>query len=188
MGKLAVFFSMLLLLIIVSCKKEYSFERGNFSTATDTIHVPVIINDFPICPACITNTITELSQWSFKSGNSVLCGEADTAIINLERNAFTFFGPSSCSGDTGMVITVYLDTEMLNRDRANLTVKAAFYYYDGITPSYIFMSPANSIFSVTISNYVHQTKIATGTFQGSVIRSNGTGASITSGKFKVKLI
>ncbi|MBC7874608.1 MAG: hypothetical protein H7Y01_11455 [Ferruginibacter sp.] len=188
MRKLAFFFSLLLLLMVMSCEKEYSYEGGNIRTPTDTVHVPVIINDFPVCQACIINTTTELSRWSFESGNSKLCGEADTAIINPDRNAFTFFGPSSCSRDTGMVITVYLDTEMLNRDRTNLMVKGAFYYYDRITPSYIFMSLSVNSFSVTINSYSHQTRIATGTFQGSVFRSNGTPASITAGKFKVKLI
>jgi hypothetical protein len=188
MAKLSFLFSVLLLLLM-GCGKEYSYEGGTFSVRVDTVRGPVIINHDPVCPACINTTAAAVSEWSFTSGNWKLCGKADTAIINLERTAFTFFGPSACSADTGMVITVYLDTESLNRDRTNLVINhIAFYCYDRVTPTYIFMSQTNSAFSVTIDSYVHATRIATGTFHGNVLRSNGGAASIESGRFKVKLI
>lgn len=188
MMKSALIFS-LLLLLVMGCAKEYSYEGGEINVRVDTVRGPVVINTDPVCPACVNNTTTQLSEWSFKSGNWKLCGKADTAIINLERTAFTFFGPSACSADTGMVITVYLGTDSLNRDRNSLTInRTGFYCYDRVTPSYIFMSQANSIFSVTIDSYEHATKIATGTFHGNVVRSNGGGTNIESGKFKVKLI
>lgn len=171
------------------CAKEFSFERDGSPVVRDTIPVPVVVNEFPFCAACVTNTGTGLSEWSFKSRNSVLCGKADTAIINPDRNAFTFFGPSSCSGDTGIVVSVYLEGNVLNRDITNITTNHnAFYYYDRVTPSYIYMNPISSFFWVTIASYNHQTKIATGTFQGYVIRTNGTGTNIESGRFTVKLL
>jgi hypothetical protein len=189
MVRLVIFLFLLLLLTQVSCNKEYSFEGDDVPVVADTIPVPVVINEFPVCPACVANTGASVSEWNFKSRNSVLCGKADTAIINLERNAFTFFGPSSCSKDSGMVITVYLEGDSLNRDITNLTSSHnAFYYYDRVAPSYIFISQANSLFTVTITSYNHQSRIATGTFHGNVIRANGNGAGIESGKFTVKLL
>ncbi len=176
-------------LIQINCAKEYSFEGGGTPVPADTIPAPVVINEFPFCPPCVTNTGTALSEWSFKSRNSVLCGKADTAIISPDRNAFTFFGPSSCSGDTGIVVSVYMEGNILNRDLTNITTSHnAFYYYDNVTPSYIFMNPNGGLFWVTIISYNHQTKIATGTFQGNVIRTTGGGAGIESGKFTVKLL
>lgn len=187
MRKLVILFS-LLLVLIVGCSKEYSYEGGP-PVVIDTTRPPVIINEFPFCPACTTINTPNLWQWSFKSGNSILCGKADTAILNPERTAFTFFGPSSCSRDTGIIVSVYLNTDTLNKDKTNFTVsRFVFYYYDRITPSYIFMSLGNNPLSGTITSYNHQTKIITGTFQGNVFRPNGNGTSITSGNFKMKII
>lgn len=179
----------LIVFLQFSCAKEYSFEGGGTPIVRDSMPAPIVVNEFPFCPNCVTNTGTILSEWSFKSSNSVLCGKADTAIINPERNAFTFFGPSSCSPDTGMVVSVYLEGNKLNRDISNLTTNHnAFYYYEKVTPSYIFMNPNGGIFTVTISNYNHQTKIATGTFLGYVNRITGGGTYIESGRFTVKLL
>lgn len=190
MPKTIVILLLLFVFFAGSCKKEYSYEGGAIPViSTDTVRVPVPVNEFPLCPACTANTGSGLSQWTFKSGNSVLCGTLDTAISNPDRNAFTFFGPSSCSGDTGMVMTVYLITDSLNRDRTNITTyNNAFYFYERVTPSYIFMSHQGSGFTVTITSYDHQARICTGTFSGTAFRNNGGGASISSGKFKVKLL
>ena len=46
------------------------------------------------------------------------------------KTDFTFFGPSACSVDTGIVVSVYLPVA-LDRDQFNLTTQqTAFYYYD----------------------------------------------------------
>jgi hypothetical protein len=192
MIRLFAYFCFLLLLFLqTGCDKEYSFEAGGVPPVRDTIRnpPPPAAHEFPVCPACVANVGTDLSEWSFKSGNSFLCGKADTAIITLERTSFTFFGPSSCSKDTGMVITVYLEGNSLTGDRTNITTTHnAFYYYDRVTPSYIFISQINSLFTVTITSYNHQARIATGTFHGNVLRANGNAASIDEGKFVVKLL
>ena len=177
-----------IVLVQINCAKEYSFEGGGAPPARDTLPVPVVINEFPFCPAWVSHPGTAISEWSFKSGNSVLCGKADTAIALGNRAAFTFFGPSSCSADTGIVMTIYLEGDTLNQDRVNLQAKGAFYYYDRVTPSYIFISQSNNQISVTINRYIHQTRIAECSFQGAVLRTNGASASITSGKFTVKLL
>ena len=176
-------------MLMSGCEKEYSFEGGGSRIIRDTIPVPVPVITDPVCPACINNTAPGLSEWSFKSLNWKLCGKADTAIALGNRTAFTFFGPSTCSSDTGMVITVYLDNDTLNRDKQNLQIdRAAFYCYDRVTPSYIFLSQNSNSFSVIIENYSHATGIVTGTFGGTVFRTNGAAASINAGRFKVKLL
>lgn len=178
------------LLVPAGCRKEFSFE-GNITPPVDTTGSPTsapVSYNFPICSVCVTSTTTELSDWSFKIENIPACGKADTAILLGNRTAFTFFGPSSCSNDTGMVITVYLH-DTLNQNLSYISAdKAAFYYYDHVTPSYIMMSQAYAPFSVTIQSYNHQTKIATGTFEGVALRSDGHWVSINSGKFKMKLL
>jgi hypothetical protein len=173
--------------LVQACAKEYSFEGGVPTIRVDTIPVP--INTDPVCPACINNTASGLSEWTFTSGNWKLCGTADTAIALGNRTSFTFFGPSTCSSDTGMVITVYMGNDTLNKDKQNLHInRAAFYCYERITPSYIFLSQNSNSFSVTIENYNHATKIVTGTFRGTAFRTTGASASINSGRFKVKLL
>lgn len=175
------------LLFFGNCAKEYSFEAGPL-IIIDT-NTTTVINGIPSCKLCNSASGTLLSSWSFQTGNSSLCGEIDTAIVSPARTAFTFYGPSTCSLDSGMVISALLGTDTLNRDRTNLRIdKVAFYYYDRITPSDIFMSRQNSPFTLTIDQYSHQTKIATGSFEGSVFKTNGGGTRITSGKFHVKLL
>ena len=176
-------------LLQFNCAKEYSFEGAGMGIIRDTIPPPPPpLPEFSFCQACLTNNGTALSDWTFKTGISVLCGKADTAIALGNRTAFTYFGPSSCSADTGIVMTIYLEGDTLNKDRMNLQAKGAFYYYDRITPSYIFISQSNNFISVTINRYIHQTRIAECSFQGAVLRTNGAGVSITSGKFTVKLL
>ena len=190
MQKVLCLLAMALLLFFNNCRKEYSFEGSNtppVDTSDSPKPAPVAYN-FPLCSVCSTLTTTQLSTWSFKMENMPACGKADTAIMLGNRTAFTFFGPSSCSNDTGMVITVYL-RDTLNKNLTYISAdKTAFYYYDHVTPSYIMMSQAYAPFSVTIESYDHQTKIATGTFEGVALRSDGHWVSINSGKFKMKLL
>jgi hypothetical protein len=192
MRDLQGFFAIVFLIVISSCAKEYSFEGANPRPAMDTVRLPPPppSYDFPVCSFCNSLPPTpDLWTWSFKMENVPACGKADTAIVLNDRTVFTFFGPSSCSGDTGMVITVYLQNDTLNRDIRYLsTNKVSFFYYDRVTPSYIFMSQVYSPFSLSLENYNHQTRIATGKFEGSALRSDGHWVSINSGRFKVKLL
>jgi hypothetical protein len=188
MRKLFLYAIVLYVLISFSCSKEYSFEGGGTPPPVDTIHPPPP-PQVPVCPACVNVTDPGVDQWSFKSGNWKLCGSADSAIAIGNRTAFTFFGPSACSADTGMVITVYVNNDTLNSDKHNLlNNRAAFYCYERITPSYIFMSQSSGSFTVDITSYDHASRTVSGTFSGNVLRSNGSGAGIEAGKFKVKIL
>ena len=86
-------------------------------------------------------------------------------------------------------MTVYVENETLNHDITNLSInRVAFYYYDRVTPSYIYISDRNIAFSVHIDSYRHQSRILTGSFRGGALRTNGSASSITEGKFKIKLL
>lgn len=185
---LRLLISIFLASLLCTCAKEYSFEGGTLPPPVDTTRGPQPVDPVPVCPACTGSVAAGPDEWTFKSGNWKLCGKADTAIALGDRTTFTFFGPSTCSADTGMVITVYLSGDTLNRDRQNLHInRAAFYCYERVTPSYIYMSQSSAAFSVIIESYVHSTGIAVGSFRGTVFRTNGAAASIDSGRFRVQL-
>ncbi len=171
--------------IIAGCAKEYSYEGGNNPIVIDTIQSPAHAY---VCPSCPGNDIFLENKWSLLDDTLLRCGIIDTAIVSPERTGFTFFGPSSCSEDTGIVMTILLDTIHLNRDLTNVTFsRSAFYYYDNVLHTYIYMSAQLSPFTVTLLSYNHQTKLAWGTFSGFAYKTGGGGSSIRSGKFKVKL-
>lgn len=173
---------------LTSCAKEYSIE-GLATPLNDTAIIPGIINDIPTCNLCNSSSGIILSTWSFETENATLCGIIDTAIVSPARTAFTFYGPSSCSLDSGMVISVYLSNDTLNKNKQNVILdRNVFYYYDRVTPLDIFVSRQNIPFTVIIENYDHQTKIAIGSFEGTVFKSSGGSTRVTLGKFKVRLL
>ena len=122
----------------------------------------------------------------FIVNGTVVCGSVTGAVKTIEGTAMTFFGPSACSKDTGLIITAYFPTPSL---LANSTKQAAdriaFEYYDNVTPSQITAALFTSTFSLVIDQYTQQTGIATGTFSGQARTSNGKSVTITSGKFNI---
>jgi hypothetical protein len=187
------FFFLFYILLIqnTGCVKEYSFEGAPHDTIPiDTLHVvspPAII--FPQCTFCDSLDAILLGQWSFKTGNAYLCGSfTNSGFFNGNtKTSFTFFGPSSCSIDTGLVVSVYLSIP-LNQDRYNLTTnETAFYYYDHNSPNDILASRTTSVFSVTVQSFIFATGIVTGTFSGTVFTAKGDTMSIAEGRFKAFL-
>jgi hypothetical protein len=177
--------ALVFVLFYCSCTKEYSYEASPITTDTTTI--PTVIQPY-ICPACIGNETFQENKWSFRNNGLLRCGEIDTAISNPTRTGFTFYGPSACSKDTGMIMTILLDTLRLNRNISNVTYSmSAFYYYDNVGNTYIYMNRQQSPFTVTIESYTHADRMITGSFSGFGYRTATGGASINSGKFKVKL-
>ncbi|MFT3681626.1 MAG: hypothetical protein QM791_15250 [Ferruginibacter sp.] len=182
-------------IFFLSCEKEYSYEGGiatppviidTTNTKPDTTHQPGP-GELPPCKFCNETGEMEDFTWSFKTGYSLLCG-IDTAIINTERTSFTFFGPSLCAADSGLIFTVYLSPYVLNKDITNLTVSyASFYYYHTGQP-YVLSNKTNESFKLTITNYIHSTKTAEGTFSGTGYRQDGRAVAISSGRFKIKLL
>jgi hypothetical protein len=180
-------------LLVSSCQKEYSCENCNSTATVDSIPVPpappLLPGDFPRCTLCNPTDALQLATWNFKTGHSYLCGvvNAAGAGIDREKRAFTFFGPSACSIDTGLVMTVYLPVP-LDRDRSNLLARqVAFYYYDHHAPKDIFISLSPEPFYLTLQSFTYATGMATGTFEGVVYKPNGDTAYIRDGNFKIKL-
>lgn len=192
--------AILLIVLFTNCKKEYSFENGGAQVSTrDTVIVKdtskpkdTIPNDgpvkFPQCPSCFETSEPELNNWSFTAENTLLCGSTDTAIMTFERTAFTFFGPSACASDTGLIFTVFLSPSTLNHDTTNFEVPyAAFYYYHTGFPN-ILINRINESFKLIITKYVHSTRIATGIFSGVGYTQENKAVQVTNGKFKIKLL
>lgn len=173
-------------LFLFSCEKEYSYEGGIIPVIIDTsIHT----SPAPyICPPCIGADDFVEGKWSFYNGGRFFCGIVDTAIAAPQRNGFTFFGPSACSPDSGLVMTISVDPVILNQDISNsTTTKVGMYYYDHAGQTHPFMTQPGYHFSVTIDSYIYQTKMMTGRFSGFVFKPNGQQTSLT-GKFKMKLL
>ncbi len=173
------------------CIKEYSYEGGPAQDTTygsipsDTVSKPAI--KFPVCAECENTSEPLLSTWDFKYDGSFLCGNTTRAIISPEQTGFTFFGPSACSIDTGLVMTVYLSNDTLNGDKSNITsTQVIFEYYDNVTLSDIFMTNKLGTFSLTIDKYEYSTRIVEGRFSGSVPAKNGVEVAINNGRFKIK--
>ena len=183
-----VFFLILQMFLQTGCKKEYSYEGSDLTISKDSLLPPPLpVKAFPGCAACKVTDELVLGKWNFKTGNTFLCGSVDAAGIDFEKTAFTFFGPSACSIDTGLVMTIYLSAP-LDGDKFDITTtRAAFFYYDHHAPKDIFISQPSTLFTVTIQSFIYATGIATGTFSGTVFKPNGDKASVSEGKFKVKL-
>lgn len=179
----------IVVLQITGCKKEYSCEGGcNVVIQRDSVIIPPVISPtFPGCSSCKVADELLLSKWNFKTGNTFVCGSVDNAGFIGEGKAFTFFGPSACSIDTGVVFTVYLSAT-LDQDIYNETINnVAFYYYDHHAAKDIFISLSAKPFTVNIQSFISSTRIMTGSFSGTVFKPSGDTAVISDGKFKVKL-
>lgn len=170
---------------LLSCKKEYSYEGGPpivIDTSSNNIIAPYI------CPSCIGADNFIEGKWSMYNGSKFYCGIIDTAIAAPARNGFTVFGPSLCSIDSGLVLTINTEPTILNQDVFNsITTRVGMYYYDNVAQTYPFITQSGFQFSVTIESYIHQTKMMIGTFNGIVVTPGG-GQTTVQGKFKVKVL
>lgn len=185
------FFLPLFMLQSTGCYKEYSFEGADTARIIrDTASPgPGVVNELPSCVLCNSSDNLSIGQWNFKTRNSYVCGGITNSgfIGGYSKKDFTLFGPSACSVDTGLVISVYL-TIPLDQDRFNLTTnQTAFYYYDNHAAKDIFISLPQAPFSVTVQSFIYATGIATGTFSGTVYKANDDTAAVVDGKFMVRL-
>ncbi len=175
---------------LYGCMKEYSYEGG---PGTDPIVVPphdTVVNPpkngLPFCAGCNNANASADLFWSFRYDTSLLCGSVTNSVITPDRDGFTFFGPSTCSLDTGLVMTVFLSPEALNTDKLNITTtNVSLEYYDNTGFSDVFVSNHHLI-SFTIGSYVHSSGIARGTFEGLVKAKDNTLVPISQGKFTIQ--
>lgn len=173
------------------CRKDHSYEG---SSIVDTTTNPPILPPGPVvtkipyyCFDCVGHDKVEMGRWSFKIDTSLFCGTITASPITPERVAFTFFGPSSCSPDSGLIMTVYLNGIPLNVDKQNMiTNKVAMEYYDNVTGPDMLYSKTITEMTLTIDSYIHQTGIASGHFGGTVYTSTDKPVLIKDGKFKIQ--
>ncbi len=193
---IAFFFLLPALLVQNSgCEKEYSYEGGDTAAIINPVAPlpgPVAVttdttNEFPVCPLCDSTKDPAPGTWSFNRGKSYLCGGVTTSGFfgGYTKTDITFFGPSACSNDTGLVMSVYLPVP-LDRDRDNITAeRVAFYYYDNNSSTDILISKSEEAFTLTLQSFTLSTGIAVGTFSGTVFKANGDTAFVANGKYKV---
>lgn len=193
---IALFFLLPALLVQnTGCEKEYSYEGGDTATIINPV-VPVpgpiavaadTTDEFPVCLLCDSAKDPALGTWSFKRGKSYLCGGITTSGFfgGYSKTDITFFGPSACSNDTGLVMSVFLPVP-LDRNRYNITAeRVAFYYYDNNSSKDILISAPEKVFTLTLQSFTLSTGIAIGTFSGTVFKANGDTAFVANGKYQV---
>lgn len=188
---IAVFFLLgFMLESSLGCIKEYSFEGREDDTIPTSVPDTLVDNStitFPICQGCINVNEPQPYTWNFRFGTSLLCGNITRAVKAPDHTAFTFFGPSACSIDTGLVMTVYFGAKIVDADASGLSTNdVIFQYYDNVSRRDIFMTDTIGKFSLTIDNYKQSTGIAKGRFGGFVPDRNGDLAEIKDGKFLIK--
>ncbi len=187
---LALFFLSQLLLQNTGCQKKFSYEgedsTGNRVDSIVSQPAPPVYN-YPQCALCKPADGITFSHWNFKVGNTFFCGLINSAGISPDAKSFTFFGPSACSIDTGLVMTIYLPT-VFDGDKFNVTTsKIAFFYYDHFGTKDMFLSLPEKLFTVNIVSYIYSTGIATGKFRGIVFKANGDTTFVDEGNFIAKL-
>ena len=177
----------LILVTDSACIKEYSYEREAIQDSTFVEEpLPVAGFSLPFCSTCDGRDTGLLSTWSFKTDSIFSCGKNTNAIISPERTAFTFFSPSACSPDTGLIMTVYLNGIVLDSDKSGIsTNRVIFQYYDKGGPDILLSRPLPG-FTLKIDTYTHQTRIASGSFTGNAATQNGDIILIKEGKFNIK--
>lgn len=178
-----------------SCRKEYSYEGGPADTLNTIPVIDTLSNDstdsyepiaFPYCPSCNGQQGYILNTWNFKYDTSFFCGSVTRSVMNMEKTAFTFFGPSACSLDTGLIMTVYL-INPLEKDEANITASRAYFqYYNNKGIQDIFESSDSIPIILTIEKYTLSTGIATGRFSGLAKSDRNTKVKIQDGKFMIQ--
>lgn len=183
----SLIFLVIILLSAPGCIKDYSFEGETINDST-TKEDPVPPSGFtlPVCSSCVGRDSLLLSKWSFKTDSTLICGTVTNAIISPDRTAFTFFGPSACSADTGLVMTVYLNGVVLDGNKSGIsTERVIFEYYERGKPDILLSRPLPG-FTLDITRYDHQTGIASGSFGGYAATQKGDVILIKAGKFQIK--
>lgn len=182
--------ALLALLFTTNCSREYSNE-GRDSVAiipspiADSQPAPAV-PPLQACTGC--SNLVEIDKWSFSLNNNLLCGIVDTAIRSATQQAFTFYGPSLCSEDSGLVVTATLAPDKIDRNLNNYTLpKATMYYYDHVGGLHMLESRSTNPFQLVIKSYNHQTKEINGSFSGAVFTRDGRELKLQDGRWKTFL-
>jgi hypothetical protein len=177
--------------LTIGCEKEYSYEGG----PQDSIAVPDVDSvpgpadsdgSFPICTACLTADTVSVPKWSLEIDSSLQCGAVTNTVVSPDETAMTFFGPSTCWKDEGLIITAHFGDQFLNANRESFTSnQASLVYYDNTNGPDKLQSLAPADITVIIDHYTKQTGIATGRLIGIAADVNGKSFEIN-GTFTIR--
>ena len=96
----------------------------------------------------------------------------------------TFFGPSACTIDTGLIMTAFFDT-LLDQDRENVRAsRAVIQYYIKNSADDVFRSREFDL-TLIIDKFVKETKLATGHFSGAAFTPSNLRILVESGTFNI---
>lgn len=177
-----------LMLDIQGCTKEYSYERqpvdstGTVPDSTDTI--PNVI--YSQCPLCKKDPGYVLGEWSFMIDTFTFCGIVTGEVMLSERTAFTFFGPSACSDDSGLIITCYMDEPFAEEATYVSVDLVTLRYYNHPGGKDMLQADASLGFALVIQSYSKATGVMRGIFSGNVLTDRNTIKRISNGKFEIK--
>ena len=172
------------------CAKEYSYERQpvSLSPAPDSAVPAARLFRLGPCTSCNSNYgNTTPNSWSLQLEGSAVCGPFTRTVINPERNFFTFFGPTACTPDSGVIVEAAWSPLVFDRDLYQVsTQRAQFYYYDTISNAYVLLSRTSRLpFSLVIERYNRQTGEAKGYCSGFLFSGKGDTVEIKDFRFSI---
>lgn len=176
------------LLNIQGCIKEYSYEGAPIDTAsepgtTDTVaSIPI----YSQCSLCEKNPDYKSGKWSFSIDTFNFCGTITNAVMLKERTAFTFFGPSACSADTGLVFTCSLNKPFDTLASNIIVDQVTLRYYNRAGTMDMFDADGTLGFFLIIKSYSKATGIMKGIFSGDVDTDRHNHAHFANGKFEIQ--
>lgn len=171
-----------------SCKKDYSFEgRNTVINPPDPLPPPdpVQPGKYPTCAACAGHDGFVMGRWSFKIDTTLFCGKITDAVVSPEKTGFTFFGPSECSEDTGLIMTAFLPVPLTMNRTGVVTQRSALQYYDRTTFIDVFAARTSTGMTLYLDAYEHTARTASGRFSGYVYTKGGELVQVKEGKYVI---
>lgn len=175
-------------LLWASCKKDYSYEGGNPPVVPPPpvpVPAPPGVAKYPYCASCAGKDGMVMGRWSFKVDTTLFCGRITDAVVSPEKTGFTFFGPSECSEDTGLIMTAFLPVPLTVNRTNVVTQRAALQYYDRTTFIDVFAARTASGMTLNLDSYEHTARTASGRFSGYVYTKGGELVQVKEGKFVI---
>ena len=178
---------------MAGCSKEYSYEGGPLpDTSNNGLKPDTTQKDsfqFVPCNICVADSFGKaVDTWRIQLPQSKACGNFTRTVITPTRDAFTFFGPSACSADSGIILNSFWSPLVFDRDLKNVsTQRTAFYYYDRIGNTYVLERKTGQVMTIVIEEYSHSTGIAKGYSFGEAQTANGKLVRVSDIRFVIKI-
>lgn len=178
---------------ISGCSKEYSYEGGPLPDSNNTGLKPDTTKkdsfQFVPCTLCMADSFGKaVDTWRIQLPQSKACGNFTRTVITPTRDAFTFFGPSSCSADSGIILNSFWSPLVFDRDLKNVsTQRTAFYYYDKVGNTFMLERKTGQVMTIVIEEYSYSTGIAKGFCFGQAQTADGKLIELSDIRFVIKI-